>query len=255
MLSLAQQGSSQPIQGSDEWLESRKKLITGSKPSSLAFEFKSEADWERLYSEWLGSAKPPPFSEEAIRRMNWGSEQEDVAAAVVQSQVSNCIFFEQPLIRHPLYNWTAASPDGFLIKFGADVHGNIDVNNVIQRFNVEIKCPLFELRNDREKLIKALRKKKTMQYYYVPQIHAEMTVSGVKQTLFCLWTPAISRIFLCEYDPSVYTKTMFMLKSFKDRCCSFTHMNSLVKACVRDWQKYAADKTRCRLWKEIIHDE
>ena len=253
MLSLAQQGSKAAEQGSPAWHALRRRKITGSKPSSLFFEFSDNNSWETLHDQWLGECLPETFDEESRARMAWGSEKEDVAACVLQRAVRNSIFFELPLIPHSTYNFLAASPDGLLLTFHSDEHNNIDLKKpILKAYNVEIKCPLYQYRNDRSALIKHMRKKKSPQYYYMYQIHSEMCMSGVNTTYFVMWTPAVTKIWIAKFNPEYWRKSVFMLKCFKDRCCTWAAMKGLVDSWKRDSMKEA---TRAVLWKEIIHDE
>lgn len=139
MLSLGQQGSSAPVQGSDAWLKLREKRMTGSKPSSIMFDLKSAEDWDRLWNEMFGDAKPKPFSDEARARMDYGSRTEDTAAALIQKVVPGSIFFECPLIPHSVYNWIACSPDGYLVQFEHDSNGvPLPSFTVKKRYNIEM---------------------------------------------------------------------------------------------------------------------
>ena len=117
MISLAMQGSKAPEQGSEAWHALRRKRMTGSKPANIMFDVKSKEDWERVHAEFFGDKKPPPFTEEAIARMDYGSKTEDIAAMCLLRNMPGSLFFECPLIPHPVYNWIAASPDGFLVQY------------------------------------------------------------------------------------------------------------------------------------------
>ena len=249
MISLAQQGSSAPPQGSEEWLQLRKRRLTGSKPANLCFELKSQEDWDRLHDEMLGDRKPPAFSDEAIARMNYGSETEDVAAELLQQNIPGSVFFEVPLIKHPVYNYIAASPDGLLIQFEHDENGRIyDTLNVIKRYNVEVKCPLFEYLSNPVEQRKKMMKKKHAPYYYMAQIHFEMVCQKTKTTLFIMYTPVRSHVWKMEFDEDYWRQTIDMLKTFKDKCCTFEALDSKVKDWIAESRRYAQ---RYKIWKVI----
>ena len=80
-------------QGSAEWLELRKRYITGSKPGDLYFNFKSPKDWDSILAKWFGDKKEE-FDETAIQRMKWGSKHEDTATKVIVDSFKNGHFFE-----------------------------------------------------------------------------------------------------------------------------------------------------------------
>lgn len=249
MISLAQQGSSAPEQGSDAWHLLRKKRMTGSKPAGLMFEMKSAEDWDRLHSEIFGNAKPPPFSEEAIARMNYGSETEDVAAELLQKNMPGSLLFECPLVAHPCLNWVAASPDGYLIEFEHENGNILPELKVKKRWNVEIKCPLYELLSKPVEMKKKFIKKfKHIPYYYACQIHFEMVMSKCASTLFVVYSPVRTHIWKLEFDEAYWRQSLDVLKTFKDRCSTYENLAAKVKDWVSESRRYAQ---RYKVWKVI----
>ena len=63
------------------------------------FEVKDAMSWDHMWSVWFAGKPDKPFSEEAKKRMAWGSDHEDEAAMVLARAVDG-IFFETPLIKH-----------------------------------------------------------------------------------------------------------------------------------------------------------
>lgn len=254
MISLAQLGSKAPEQGSVEWHGLRKNRITGSKPASLMFDLcpskqhtPTEDDWVRLWAEWFAGRAKKPFSDEALARMNYGSVTEDIAAAAVVKAIPGSIFIERPLI--PINSLLAASPDGLLLQFKLDENGDfVRPLQLIKKYNLEIKCPLYECKDDKVECIKKMKKKKHMQYYYVPQIHFEMQSQGVKDTIFINFTPHRSHIWRVKFDDEIWRKTLSVLLAFKEKACSFEHLQNLIQDwkmdCTRHAQKFP-------IWKVI----
>ena len=183
MISLAKMGSTAPEQGPEAWHQLRKKKMTGSKPAGLMFELKSMEDWDRLHGQIFGNVKPPPFSEEAIARMDYGSETEDVAAELLQKNMPGSLLFECPLIRHPCLGWISASPDGYLIEFEHENGNILPELKVKKRWNVEIKCPLYALLNKPIELKKTFKKKfKYIPYYYATQVSYLYSIAKLNVT-------------------------------------------------------------------------
>ena len=257
MISLAQLGSRSPEQGTDEWLDQRKGRITGSKPAGLIFDLLSgrdstptEGDWTRIWEEWFAGRKAPPFSEDAIARMQYGSVTEDVAAMALVKAIPGAIFFERPLIE--INKILAASPDGYIVQFAVNDDGSFKKPlQPLKYYNLEIKCPLFELRDNARECIEKMKKKKLMQYYYVGQIHFEMMANNVRETLFINYTKHRSHIWKVKWDEEIWRHTLAVVTAFKDRACSFQHLQGLLS----DWKmacmKYAAEYP---IWK-IIDEE
>lgn len=230
-ISLAQQGSKMPEQGTQEWLDSRKGLMTGSKPANIMFEVKDAMSWDHMWSVWFAGKPDKPFSEEAKRRMAWGSDHEDEAAAQLAREV-NGIFFETPLIKHKMYPWIAASPDGLMMHLNDD-------NTLRELVNVEIKCPLMEYVDQPQKLAQKMAAKKSPPYYYMPQIHFEMCMSGVRKTYFFMWTPVRSHLWVIHFDDDYWRQTVDVLLAFKERIIAWPALEQMILAWKRTSQAFA----------------
>ena len=80
-------------QGSQAWLDGRKGRITGSKPSTLFFNFKEEKDWDTILEQWFGDKKED-FDEIALARMAHGTHFEDISVKVILDSIPGSEFFE-----------------------------------------------------------------------------------------------------------------------------------------------------------------
>ena len=105
------------------------------------------------------------------------------------------------LLDHPVYDWIAASPDGYVVRLETDEH-NMPKKpyKVIERAALEIKCPGSNLRDANNvpmpfEMAKSLKKKKNPPYYYMTQLHFEMVALGTPITYFYMWTPWYSKNF------------------------------------------------------------
>lgn len=249
MISLEMMGSKAPPQGSAEWFALRRKRMTGSKPASIMFEVKDLQSWTRVHNEMFGDGKPEPFSEEAIARMQYGSDTEDVAAMLIQQHMKGSLFFECPLVPHPCLNWIAASPDGYMVVFDTDENGQIRPElKVNMRYNIEIKCPLYEFLDDPIEMKKRMKKKKHPPYYYMPQIMFEMTMSRVRTTLFIMYSPPLTHVWRIQYSLLLWKQTLDVLKSFKDRTCTWPNMEKKIKDWVNECRRFAQ---KHKVWKVI----
>ncbi len=247
IISLKQLGSKSPEQGTQEWLDQRKGLITGSKPAGLTFDllpnktrnfYPTENDWQNCLEEWFGDKKKH-FPPEALKRMDYGSKTEYTAAAALLSAIPNSVFYERPLIKiNDLYS---ASPDGFLIEYNK-------FNQPLNYYNVEIKCVLYECINDKELCIKKMKQKKAFPYYYAGQILMEMLAQNSLETLFICYTPYRSHIWKCKFNNELWRQTHSMLMAFKDQCCDFKYLQLLIGHWTSACRRYANDQ---KLWKVI----
>lgn len=246
--SLAQQGLSAPIQGSDEWLAGRKGRITGSKNGDLYFNFKQESDWDDILEKWFGDTVEN-FDAIAKKRMAWGSKHEDSAVQVIVDSIPNSHFFECPQIEiDEIY---AASPDGAIIvlkddKDGKD--GTFQKEDVDWHANVEIKCPAGGIGKTAEEMAEVVRKKwKTPAPYYMIQIHQEMAAQKTTETLFVVWTPLLTRMWRVPFNQSFWNLSVEVLENFRLKNVSFEVMQSKINTL----------KARCfgvsnfPLWKEV----
>jgi len=136
-------------QGSQAWLDGRKGRITGSKPSTLFFNFKEEKDWDIILEQWFGDTKED-FDEIALARMAHGSHFEDISVKIILDSIPFSHFYECPQI--DINEHYSASADGAIIVLNDD-------KTPLWHANVEIKAIAGGVGNSQEKMEKILRKK------------------------------------------------------------------------------------------------
>ena len=251
--SLAEQGlAAAPEQGTEAWLAGRVGRITGSKPGDLYFNFKQEADWDEILEKWFGDKKED-FDDVAKSRMAWGSKHEDTAVNVIVDHIENSHFFECPMI--PIDDVYAASPDGAIIVLNKSYtkeqvlkENILTSEDVLWHANVEIKCPGGGIGKTHEEMRDMILKKwNTAAPYYMIQIHQEMAAQKVKETLFVVWTPLLTRMWRIPFNESFWNLCLEVLENFRLKNIPFEVMLSKVKKL----------KTRCfgvsnvPIWKEI----
>lgn len=96
-------------QGSPEWLEARRSLITGTAiPVLLGISpWKCEAD--------LADEMATGIGQESTLRMRIGSQLEDLIASEYEAQTGRKVRRSRGMIRHPEYEWAAASLDATVV--------------------------------------------------------------------------------------------------------------------------------------------
>jgi len=206
---------------------------------------KKPATKESWQKQWdiVFSGDKEAFDDNALARMAWGSKHEDSCVKTLLNVFPTSIFYEIPCLTHPLYKWIAASPDGLMTLDGV-------------KYNVEIKCPfsgVYEydadapLRNS-FKMIKKLKTKKTPPYYYMTQIHFEMTMQRVSKTIFAMWVPGHMRLWKMEFDPVYWAITLDALDAFYKRIVPVKVLDQKMNRWINMSQSYA---NKCKVWKDI----
>ena len=244
--SLESQGLRMPEQGSQEWLDGRKGRITGSKPSSLFFSFKTESDWDDIWNKWFSDV-PEQFDQVSKDRMAWGSKHEDSAANVILDSIPNSHFFECPQLNiNEVY---AVSPDGALIVLGED--------NVTPKWhwNVEIKCPGRYSKGGKENSAEEMKEYLTKNWkspasYYMTQIHQEMVGQNAEETLFVVWTPIMTRMWRIKFDQEYWDLCLEVFENFRCKNVPFKVMFYKIDLLKR--RSYGV--ANVPLWKEIHHE-
>jgi len=222
--SLADQGLSMPEQGTQEWLDGRKGRITGSKPSSLFFDFKQESDWDEILEKWFGDKKED-FDDTSIKRMAWGSKHEDTAAAVILEYFPAGHFFECPQIN--MNDVYAVSPDGALVLLNED-------GSHRKHFNVEIKCPGRFSKTGQEQTDEQMKDYVQKRWdvpasYYMTQIHQEMAGQNAAETLFVVWTPLLTRMWTIPFDQDYWDLCLEVFENFRLKNVPFNVMYAKVE--------------------------
>jgi len=221
--SLADQGLSMPVQGTQEWLDGRKGRITGSKPSSLFFDLKQESDWDDILERWFGD-KREDFDDTSIKRMAWGSKHEDTAAAVILDYFPTGHFFECPQIN--MTDVYAVSPDGALLLLNED-------GSHRKHFNVEIKCPGRFSKSGQEQTDEQMKEYVQKRWgapasYYMTQIHQEMAAQNAAETLFVVWTPLLTRMWTIPFDQGYWNLCLEVFENFRLKNVPFDVMYAKV---------------------------
>ena len=163
-------GEDFPEQRSHAWFALRKQHnqsrgMSSSQFASLFF-IDDEDDFYKRYSVIFEGKKDPP-DERGKRCMAWGVKHEQTALLAWLKKHPHAIVTDAPFTLGS--SGIAASPDGFYIE------GNRERMGVI-----EIKCPYGKAKSDdashppHTKLV----------YYYLPQMHAHMHVSGESTNIF-----------------------------------------------------------------------
>jgi putative phage-type endonuclease len=119
----------QPIQRTPEWFELRQNHLTGTSISSI---FDTQSSLNRLIYE---KCKPidmnkykPSLSENSL---TWGHKYEPLTGMLYE-KYNNTKITDFGCIKHPLYDFLAASPDG--IVTGENNYGRmIEIKNVVSR--------------------------------------------------------------------------------------------------------------------------
>jgi len=244
--SLANQGLSMPEQGSQEWLDGRKGRITGSKPSSLFFDFKQESDWDEILEKWFGDTTEQ-FDQVSKERMKWGSDHENSAVAVIIDHYPTAHFFECPQIE--IDDVYAVSPDGALVILNED-------GTHQEHYNVEIKCPGRYGKGGiqtPEQMKTYLEKKWSFPAgYYMTQVHQEMAGQKADKTLFVAWTPLLTRTWHIPFDQSYWDLCLEVFENFRKKNVPFEVMYAKVKKLERRSRGLACS---CRDTLVEIHHE
>ena len=98
-------------------------------------------------------------------------------------------------------------------------------------------------------MAKKMAKKKHPPYYYMAQIHFEMCMSNVTDTLFVMYSPVRTHVWKMKADFEYWRQTVDVLKSFKDKCCSYESLAAKVKNWVTASRRYAQ---KHKIWKVIV---
>lgn len=115
--------NAQPLQRTDEWLAQRKGRITASRVGAILglSKYRTRADVLReMVREWHGAERE--FTGNEATRYGEAHEADAIGA---YEQRYGTLVMPAPLVVHPLHDWLAASPDGWVGDDGA----------------LEVKCP------------------------------------------------------------------------------------------------------------------
>lgn len=144
------------VQGSTEWKEARRKLVTATDASSIM-----GVGFKTPYQTWLQkiSGEDEPDNE----RMKRGRELEPQAREIAEKKLGVVLWPEFHI--NPRFDWMAASLDG------------ISKSGVL----VEIKCPNFKVHE--------MALEGQVPDYYMPQLQHQMEVVGVDRMFYFSYMP------------------------------------------------------------------
>ena len=169
------------------------------------------------------------------------------------------IVYESSIIDHPVYNWIAASPDGYIIRVEVtDDNKPIRKDSELiikERANLEIKCPNSQYYPDCYKMAKELMKKKAPPYYYLAQLHFEMVALKVKTTYFFMWTPWYSRLWKVEFDNDYWIQTMDVLDAFRKKIIPWPILKSKIDDWIQTSQSISRQAPIHKNWKHCTDEE
>lgn len=194
--SLKDQDINVPEQRTPAWFEQRKHKCSGSKLSNFLF-VDTHEEIIHMYEEIWEGRKKQPFSEESKGWMQWGTDHEDDAMEKLLDNMQNIVAFEAPFVQHTGVEYLSASPDGFYHEYKN--------GEVVETGVIEIKTPG--------------KKKKAAQkviYYYVPQVYLEMSVSGLRDAIFCTWGPKKTTAWKMRWNDKVWAALCNVITLFRN---------------------------------------
>lgn len=197
-------------QGSDTWLQARRRRITGSRVATVLGHNPYEPDWvdalhRDVFPDMLRDGRPLEpvvHSEDTLRNFAYGHENEPKARdAFVSEMRARPDILELEFLELGIYyprnddlSLFAFSPDGVVRLVHAGPEGQRSETWAL----VEFKCPAV-----------ARRPYRTMPAYYFDQVQLGMGVFGLPLCFFVVWTPdcgtTIERI---EFVPGYFWNTL-----------------------------------------------
>jgi len=171
-------------QGTPEWHEQRKGIITGTRFQKAVKEciWTKGDQWEALGREMYRgdhNLSQDPFNQNAIYAMKWGTENEPVAIQALKEMGFQIV--PTSFVKHKEHDWLGMSPDG-LLKKGRDN----------KRSAIEIKCPIS----------KPVDNVKESKRNYWHQMQLGMECMDLDEMLFVQWTPNEIKTEWVERDPT-----------------------------------------------------
>jgi len=153
-------------QGTEEWLNARKGVVTGSRVGAILGlnPWQKKEDVLREMVREHHGAEREFQGNEATR---WGTEHEADGINYYEHSTGN-IVQHHGLIVHPDYDWIGYSPDG-TTRFSLDEEDNTAL--------IEVKCPFSQ------------KIPESIPEHYMAQVQLGMEVMGLVKTHFIYWTP------------------------------------------------------------------
>lgn len=209
------------VQGTPEWRERRRMLLTASDFGTAADFFGVESK-QRLFEEktWLRE----PFKGNQLTAH--GKRYEDHAIQEIE-QLANIQVTAGNFWSSTSPEWIGASPDGFV----RDASGEEGV--------LEVKCPAKLNDSFEPELAKPVW---SIPEYYVPQIMGQMAITGKGFCFLCSWTlnNGVS-LFRVDFDANFWRLLLPALEEFWER----VHWARLASSRGQDPQQYKCEKPFC----------
>ncbi len=221
-------------QGSKEWFEARKGMITGSRIGAILgkSKFAKQKDVLReMVREYFGADRE--FTGNIATR--WGNDHEPVARQDAIIDISNSegeeIYCEEVgFTVHPHVNWLGVSPDGLL--------GLADDENGSMLYGLEIKCPFSK------------KIKEVIPDDHYCQMQLCMAVYGVDSWWYYQWTPTHRRMENVAKDSGWLAHYIEELAFFMEDYLSIIGNKELAKPFLVDLTK----EIDSAIWKESVND-
>lgn len=191
-----------PLQGgieqcTPEWFKQRKGRLTGSKYTNLYF-INSEEEYDQYWAQVWNNGPKPPFSDEAKGYMEYGKKHEDIALSyfLEQSKTIGDIYVAEAEFFPHTIPYLGASPDGIYAIYEGD--------KIKEQGVIEVKCPA-----------KQRRPYTKFKHYYVAQTYAEMSCSGLRNTIAISWGPRNMRVWRWRWDENVWNVVSNIIEGFR----------------------------------------
>ena len=202
-------------QRTNEWWARRRHKASGSKLSQLLF-IDTAQELATYRDEVFGNRPRPPLDEEAKKRVQWGVDHEEDACATLLHHIDGLKVWDVGFEMHPRHTWFGSSPDGIVHwpeKFPDDPWGVL-----------EIKCST--------KTTTGKKGSKSVPHagvpaYYIPQLHAEMSVVPLPRRanwcVFVSWSGSTSKIYVVRFNETYWNLLWEMVVDFKLGDIPFDH--------------------------------
>lgn len=180
-------------QRSEEWMEARKGLVTGSSVGAI-LGLDPNRDRDDVMREMVRAYHGAEREFHGNIATQWGITHEEEAREDFSFHAMLDVS-EASFVVHPTEVWIGASPDGYV---GDDAL-------------LEIKCP-FGIRSKPQPEFKTAGEQK----HYLAQMQVQMFVTERKKVYFWQWTPYGHSLEVVDYDPKVIADILPKLKVFYD---------------------------------------
>ena len=176
-------------QGTDEWLEARKGMITGSKVAAIL----GHSKWtsrEALMKEFIMEHQGIEVPRETNQAMEYGTANEPIARKDFETE-HNVEVQEHAFFQHEEYHYIGCSPDGVYY----DEEKKMEVL-------LEIKCPFYGKIPEK------------VPDYYFDQVQLCMEVMDLETCAFYYWTPELAVVFWIDRDREWFKSAMTYIGDF-----------------------------------------